>query len=190
VLYAQDIGVTIVSISRITAAGHKAIFDGPLLKIYNSSKKLLGEVPVNQGLYRVEHNESAYSAVETVTVDELHRRMGHIALDAAKLLVKKGIVDGIELDESQNPRNCNSCEFAKTSRKPIKCKQMTKWAKSFGDKIHSNLWGPAPVRTKGGHEYYVSFTDDHTWFTTLHLQKTKDETFESYKKYQAWARTQ
>jgi hypothetical protein len=46
-LYAQDIGVTLVSISHITAAGHKAIFDGPSLKIYNSSKKLLGEVPVN-----------------------------------------------------------------------------------------------------------------------------------------------
>jgi hypothetical protein len=119
-LYAQDIGVTLVSISRITTAGHKAIFDGPLLKIYNSSKKLLGEVPVNRGLYHVEHSESAHSAVETVTVDELHRRMGHIAPDAAKLLVQKGIIDGIELDESQSPRNCDSCEFAKTSRRPIK----------------------------------------------------------------------
>jgi hypothetical protein len=46
VLYTQDIGVTLVSISHITA-GHKAMFDGSLLKIYNSSKKLLGQVPVN-----------------------------------------------------------------------------------------------------------------------------------------------
>jgi hypothetical protein len=41
------------------------------------------------------------------------------------------------------------------------------------------------VWTKGEYEYYISFTDDHTWFITLNLQKTKDETFESYKKY--WA---
>jgi hypothetical protein len=33
VLYAKDMGVTLVSISRITAAGHKAIFDGPSLKV-------------------------------------------------------------------------------------------------------------------------------------------------------------
>jgi hypothetical protein len=145
VLYAQDIGVTLVSISYITTAGHKAIFDGPSLKICNSSKKLLGEVPVNQGLYYVEHSESAHSAVETVTVDELHCHMGHIAPDAVRLLVKKGIVNGIELDKYQSPRNCNFCKFAKTSHKPIKHEQMTEQAKSFGDEIHSDLWGPAPV---------------------------------------------
>jgi hypothetical protein len=48
-------GVTLVSISRITAAGHKAIFDGPSLEIFNSMKKLLGEIPVSKGLYCVEH---------------------------------------------------------------------------------------------------------------------------------------
>ena len=190
VLYAQEMGVTLVSISRITAAGHKAVFDGPSLKLFNRSKKLLGEVPINNGLYRVEHNESAHAATETLTVDDLHRQMGHIAPDAAKLLVKKGIVEGIELDESQNPRTCDVCEFAKTSRKAIKRERVTERAKSFGDEVHSDLWGPAPVRTKGWHEYYISFTDDHTRFTHLYLQKTKDEAFESYKKYRAWAKTQ
>jgi hypothetical protein len=73
VLYAQDIGVTLVSISRITTTGHKAIFDGPSLKIYNSSKKLLGEVPVNRGLYCVEHSEFAHSAVETA--DNIEKTM-------------------------------------------------------------------------------------------------------------------
>jgi hypothetical protein len=53
-------------------------------------------------------------------MDELHCHIGHIAPDTAKLLVKKGIVEGIELDESQNPHNCDSCEFTKTSHKPIK----------------------------------------------------------------------
>jgi hypothetical protein len=85
-------GVTLVSISRITAAGHKAIFDGPSLKISDSTRKLLGEIPVSEGLYCVEHTESTHTAMETVTVNDLHRRMGHIAPDAVKLLVKKGIL--------------------------------------------------------------------------------------------------
>ena len=51
VLYAQEMGVTLVLISRIAATGHKAVFDGPALKIYNATKKLLGEVLVNKGLY-------------------------------------------------------------------------------------------------------------------------------------------
>ena len=50
--------------------------------------------------------------------------------------------------------------------------------------------GPAPVKTKGGREYYISFTDDHTRVTWLHLMKTKDEAFSCYKKYAAWAETQ
>jgi hypothetical protein len=41
-LYVKDMGVTLVSISCITATGHKAIFDGPFLKIFNSTRKLLG----------------------------------------------------------------------------------------------------------------------------------------------------
>ena len=43
--------------------------------------------------------------------------MGHIAPDATKLLVKKQMVEGIELDKTQNPCICDSCEYAKTSHK-------------------------------------------------------------------------
>jgi hypothetical protein len=116
--------------------------------------------------------------------------MGHITPDAAKLLVKKGIVKGIHLDETQSIHTCDSCEFAKTSRKAIKHERVAERAKSFGDEVHLDLWGPAPVTKKGGKEYYVSFTDDHTRFTLLYLQRTKDQTFESYKKYQSWTKTQ
>jgi hypothetical protein len=106
VLYAKDMGMTLVSISCITAAGHKAIIDGPYLKIFNSTRKLLGEIPVSKGLYCVEHTESAHTAMETVTVNDLHCRIGHIAPDAMKLLVKKGIIEGIHLKETQSICTC------------------------------------------------------------------------------------
>jgi hypothetical protein len=51
--------------------------------------------------------------METVTVNDLHHWMGHIAPDAVKLLVKKGMVEGIHLDENQSIHTCDSCEFAK-----------------------------------------------------------------------------
>jgi hypothetical protein len=109
--------VTLVSISHITAAGHKAIFDGPSLKIFSSVRKLLGEIPVSKGLYHVEHTESAHTAMETVTVNDLHHWMVHMAPDAMKLLVNRGIVEGIHLDESQSIHTCNFCEFTNTSHK-------------------------------------------------------------------------
>jgi hypothetical protein len=169
-LYAKDMSVNLVSISRITVAGHKAIFDGPSLRIFNSTKRLLGVIPVSKGLYCVEHTESTHTAMETLTVNDLHCRMGHIRPDAVKLLVKKGIIKGIHLDETQSICTCDSCEFAKTSCKTIKREYIAEHAMFFGNEVHSDLWGPAPVTTKGGKDYYISFTDDHTRFTLLYLQ--------------------
>jgi hypothetical protein len=189
-LYAQDVGVTLVSISRITAANYEVNFAGTLMQIRNGNKKLIGEVAVKGGLYRVEHTESIHAAIETVSADELHHRMGHIAPDAARDLIKKGLVTGINLDESQNASSCDSCAFAKTTRKAIIKERVRPRAEHFGDEIHSDVWGPSPVMTKGGYKYYVTFTNDHTRYSTGYLMRHKSDTFTCYKSYEAWAKTQ
>ena len=38
--------------------------------------------------------------------------------------------------------------------------------------------------------YYVSFTDDHTRYTHITLLAVKLDTFDAYKAYEAWAKTQ
>jgi hypothetical protein len=63
-------------------------------------------------------------------------------------------------------------------------------AQAFSKEIHSDLWGPSPVVTIGGHKYYVMFTDEYTQYMHLDLLKTKDQTFAAYKVYVAWAKTQ
>ena len=50
------------------------------------------------GLYCVTHVRESVQAVETVTVMELHCRLGHIAPASACTLVEKGLVSGIKLD--------------------------------------------------------------------------------------------
>jgi hypothetical protein len=49
-----------------------------------------------------------------------------------------------------------------------------------GDEVHSDLWGPAPVESINHKRYYVSFTDDHSRYTTIYFLHTKDKTFDSY----------
>jgi hypothetical protein len=56
--------------------------------------------------------------------------------------------------------------------------------------VHSDLWGPAPVATKAGKRYYVTFTDDMSRLTHLHLLRTKDEALAAYKEYDTWCGTQ
>jgi transposase InsO family protein len=88
------------------------------------------------------------------------------------------------------PFICNSCEYAKTTRKPI-CKEHTAPpAQTFGEEVHTDVWGPSPTLSLGGRRYYVTFTDDHTRFTRLDVLRTKDETFGAYKSFAAWAQTQ
>ena len=36
----------------------------------------------------------------------------------------------------------------------------------------------------------MSFTDDHTWWTHVELLHTKDEVFNTYTDFEAWAKTQ
>ena len=59
-------------------------------------------------------------AAEVVTIEELHRRMGHILLEAARCLVSEGAIEGIEIDKSSQLQSCDSCKYAKATQKPIR----------------------------------------------------------------------
>jgi len=80
-------------------------------------KKHVGEVPKNtKGLYRVEHEgEQANSVVETLTLHQLHCRMGHISPAIAQKLIKDGFVTGMRLESmpSGELHFCESCTYAK-----------------------------------------------------------------------------
>src|SRR6266850_5910881 len=118
--------------------------------------------------------------------------MGHISPRNVHQLIDNGLVTGIKLKKSSVNAEvfCESCVYAKATRKPIAKVREGKCAKNFGDKIHTDLWGPAPVETKGGRKYYITFTDDAMRFTHLYLLRAKSEAFEAYKKYEAWCLTQ
>jgi hypothetical protein len=48
-------------------------------------------------------------------------------------------------------------------------------ATTFGDEVHSHVWGPSQISSLGGRKYYITFTDDHTRFTQLMPLRTKDK---------------
>ena len=66
-------------------------------------------------------------------------------------LVTNGLVTGNSLDSTdQEIQFCNSCTYAKATRKPVpKVCDESNCAKVFGEEIHSDVWGPAPVVTLG-----------------------------------------
>ena len=126
-----------------------------------------------------------------LTLLELHRRMGHIAPDAVRKLVEDKRVVGVELEDAgEEMGTCESCEFAKTTRKRVRKEREEPLAEKFGDEIHSDVWGPATTETIHHRKYYSSFTDDSTRWSHVKLLHGKDDTFDAYIEFEAWADTQ
>ncbi|KAI0704598.1 hypothetical protein C8Q76DRAFT_594665, partial [Earliella scabrosa] len=165
-------GVTLVSIGRITATGSVVQFTGGVCRILNLFGSLVAEIPKTNGLYRISVPapevaapvEEAPAADEprTMTLDELHRTYSHIAPETARTMVEKGVVEGVELDPSTEVESCESCEAGRMTRKSISKERIRHCAAEIEDEIHSDVWGPAPTQTLGGHRYASSFTDDYS----------------------------
>ncbi|THG93576.1 hypothetical protein EW026_g7695 [Hermanssonia centrifuga] len=188
VLYAPNMGVTLVSVSRITATDCQVHFDNKCCCIYSLSKSVIGNIPVVDGLYHVHHPKTfdyAGQVKDAFTIDELHRLMGHISHDAARDLVRKGLVLGVMIEDSPSSGVCAACEAAKMTRKPIQQYREGEHAAAVGYEVHSDIWGPAPVKTLGGRKYYVSFTDNHSRWTMTYLMWTKDKVFHHYQSFVA-----
>ena len=91
--------------------------------------------------------------MEAVTLDHLHRWMGYITYHPgiAKKLISEGFVTGVRLASTADTEFfCESCVYAKATLKSIPKTCKGEHAKKFGEEVHSDLWGPAPVEKKGG----------------------------------------
>jgi len=197
VLYSTEVAYTLVSIGKLDDADFTATFGGQkcMIKRHRGNndevvgvvQKMLSEV------YKVEHEDGVVNmAEERLTLEKFHQHMGHIWPEVACKLVRNNMVTGVRLEYMPlgNPFFCASCVYAKATRKAVPKLREDERAEVFGGEVHSDLWGKAPVESKGGRRYYVTFIDDKTHLTHLYLLQTKDETSKAYKQYEAWVKTQ
>ena len=127
---------------------------------------------------------------DKLSINELHRRLGHVSHERAKLLVSKGLVEGVTLETGSEVVVCESCEWAKGERKSISRIRDGERRTAIGEEIHSDLWGPAPTESINHKRYYVSFTDDYSQYSNVYFLHSKDETFSAYRTYEAWLSNQ
>jgi len=174
VLYAPEVGYTLVSVGKLDEKGFELTFSRGKCVIRGPKGEHVGVIPkTRQGLYRVAHEEpeTANAVEEIITLDQFHCRVGHISPGVAHHLIKKGFVTGVRLEPkpSGDPMFCESCVYAKATRKSVLKACDGEHATKFGEEVHSDLWGPAPVESKGGKRYYITYTDDCTRLTHLYL---------------------
>ena len=161
VLYSREVGYTLVSISKLDDCVYSATFKKGQCIIRDADDEMVGQVPkVGKGLYRVFHDDRSAVADEATYPYGVSSTHGPAT---AQKLVERGFVTGVKLDVSGGePMFCESCVYAKSTRKPVSKISEGERAKELGDEIHSDLWGPAPTAMLGGRKYYIMFTDDET----------------------------
>jgi hypothetical protein len=196
VLYAPDLGLTVVSIGRIVKANYTVEFDQGCCNIKQKKDgQKIGSIPAGaSGLYKVDHALSAiFSAIipeEPIDILMLHQRLGHISLDSIRSFVRANAVAGLQVIDNKPSFVCDLCEHAKKTRKPIKKEHQSAQAQAFGNEVHTDVWGPLLTLSMGGRKYYVTLTDNYSQYTKLELLHTKDQAFDAYKSFAAWACTQ
>ena len=91
----------------------------------------------------------AATTTATSSPDLWHARLGHPSLSHLQLLASQGHLGSVQFQKF----DCTSYHFGKQTKLPFNKSDSFSYA-SF-DLIHSDIWGPAPVPTKGGSKYFV-----------------------------------
>jgi hypothetical protein len=162
------------------------------------SQKLIGTGRRENGLYILDELKvsvaAAAAAATTVDLSSFrlslssssfylwHSRLGHVSSSHLRFLASTGDLKTCDISD------CSGCKLAKFSALPFN--RSISVSSSLFDLIHSDVWGPSPVATKGGSRYYVSFIDDHTHYCWVYLMKHRSEFFEIYATFQALIKTQ
>nr|CAD1833005.1 unnamed protein product [Ananas comosus var. bracteatus] len=105
-----------------------------------------------------------------------HMRLGHMSERGLMVLSKRGLLCG---------QNTGSLEFCKHSvfgkQKRVSFTKVVHRTKGTLDYIHSDLWGPAPVPSKGGAKYMLTFIDDYSRKVWTFFLLQKSDVFKTFK---------
>ena len=161
--------------------------------------KILYEVLSKDGVYPIPSsslsslNPTAYTASQVSKSSQIsglsigsstqillwHQRLGH---PSAKLLSPAIHSVNPEFTFNNVDVCCSSCKFcisAKMQKFPLKKHEIQ--STSMLQIVHSDVWGPTPISSLFGYNYYVVFIDNFTHFTWFFLLKQKSEVFTVFK---------
>ena len=107
-----------------------------------------------------------------------HLRLGHINSNRIQRLVKDVFLEPLDFNEFPV---CESYLEGKMMKMPFNAKGYK--VKDLLELVHSDVCGPMSIQARGGYEYFITFTNDHSRFGYVYLMKQKSEVFEKFKEF-------
>ena len=103
-------------------------------------------------------------------------------------MVNKEFVTSLSLSKSSNLSFCEGYVESKMCRNPFKLVGVRSTRKL--QLVHSNMCGPMPTESLGGHKYFVKFTDDYSRHCFVYFMKHPFEVLSKFKEFEAITTTE
>ncbi|CAI7870734.1 unnamed protein product [Closterium sp. NIES-54] len=130
------------------------------------------------------------AAVEGITMETLHRRMGHASDQRINELLDKNMAVGVKVSKGEKEKlKCGACVEGKSTRTSHP-KHGTRQPYKTLEIVAADICGPMRVASRHGSKYFITFTDlgtRHTWVTEI---KEKSEALSSFIDWLAEAERQ
>jgi len=106
----------------------------------------------------------------SITSNLWHRQLGHLSTSRLKKLYDSKVLGKFQFSTLNN---CEGCHFAKQVVVPFaSSNHMTL---EIFDLLHFDIWGPAPISSLSGYNYYVYFVDECSRYTWVYLMRNQSE---------------
>ena len=105
-----------------------------------------------------------------------HCRLDHINRNRINRLAQENILN---INDCELLSICKSCLLGKMTKSPFTEKD--EWVNDVLGLTYSDVYRSMSISARGGYSYFITFTDDLSWYGHIYLKKYKSESFEIFK---------
>ena len=182
--YVTAVSRNIISVSCLDVDGFHFIIKNNILSIYNADI-FYGNAHLPNGLYvlNLEQPKPIYNIDnKRFKSNDLnptyfwHCCLDHVNEKRILKLHQDGLIHSFDLESFET---CESCLLGKMTKAPY-VGHIEKASDLLG-LIHIDVYGPISSISRGGYQYFITFTDDFSRYGYIYLMRHKFESFEKFK---------